>query len=200
MSHSPIGADSGPPKPAYREGWARVSDLIETGGSLSGRERNCCYLNLGGERRFADVSYASGLDFPDDARAVAVVDWDHDGDLDLWVTNRTAPRLRFLRNNGTPGHAGLSVRLQGIRGNRDAIGARLELRGAGGPAGSIYRSVQAGNGYLAQSSKWVHFGTAGEKQWHRALPEARWRASVDTRERRSAKRSATPRGRSTSSM
>ena len=139
-----------------------MSDLIETGGSLSGRERNCCYLNLGGPGRFADVSYASGLDFPDDARAVAAVDWDHDGDLDLWVTNRTAPRLRFLRNNGTPGHAGLAVRLQGARGNRDAIGARLELRGAGKSDGSIYRSVQAGTGYLAQSSKWVHFGTAGE--------------------------------------
>ena len=104
------------------------------------------------------MSYASGFDFPDDARAVASVDWDHDGDLDLWVTNRTAPRLRFLRNNGSPGQRGLLVRLQGTSGNRDAIGARLELSESGGDARPLVRFVTAGSGYLAQSSKWVHFG------------------------------------------
>ena len=158
MSHSPLQIAGKPVDPRYRDGWSRITDLIETGGSWSGRERNCCYLNLGGDLPFADVSYASGFDFPDDARAVASVDWDHDGDLDLWVTNRTAPRLRFLRNNGSPGQRGLLVRLQGTSGNRDAIGARLELCESDGDVRPLVRFVTAGSGYLAQSSKWVHFG------------------------------------------
>ena len=158
MSHSPLKIAGKPVDPRYRDGWSRITDLIETGGSWSGRERNCCFLNLGGDLPFADVSYASGFDFPDDARAVASVDWDHDGDLDLWVTNRTAPRLRFLRNNGSPGQRGLLVRLQGTSGNRDAIGARLELSADNGDARRLVRFVTAGSGYLSQSSKWVHFG------------------------------------------
>ena len=35
---------------------------------------------------------------PTTARAVAAADWDFDGDLDLWLTARTAPRLRFMQN------------------------------------------------------------------------------------------------------
>ncbi|MFP6768670.1 MAG: tetratricopeptide repeat protein [Planctomycetaceae bacterium] len=164
MSHSPTAVNQGPPDPRYGDGWSRMTDLIETGGSWSGRERNCCYLNIGGDRAFADVSYASGLDFPDDARAVAVVDWDHDGDLDLWITNRTAPRLRFLRNNGSTGQHGLAVRLQATRGNRDAIGARLVLSTVGETSPALTRSLQAGSGYLAQSSKWVHFGVGASRR------------------------------------
>jgi len=101
------------------------------------------------------VSYASGFDFPDDARAVASVDWDHDGDLDLWITNRTAPRLRYLANNGTPGHRSIQFRLEGRTGNRDAIGARLVLELGDR---TLVKGVCAGSGYLSQSSRTVHFG------------------------------------------
>ena len=34
----------------------------------------------------------------------SLVDIDEDGDLDLWTTNRTAPRLRFLRNDYPRSH------------------------------------------------------------------------------------------------
>ena len=88
--------------------------MIETGGSWSGRERNCCFLNTGGAR-FADVSAVTGLDFLDDGRAVAVVDWDHDGDLDLWLGNRTAPRIRFMRNNIDHENRFLKIQLIGRR-------------------------------------------------------------------------------------
>ncbi|NIP94492.1 MAG: hypothetical protein GWO24_14035, partial [Akkermansiaceae bacterium] len=72
---------------------------IGEGRSFSGHEKNCCFLNTGGGR-FADVSAAVGLAFDDDGRAVSVCDWDFDGRQDLWVTNRTAPRVRLLRNAG----------------------------------------------------------------------------------------------------
>ncbi|UCE01516.1 MAG: hypothetical protein JSW67_09500 [Candidatus Latescibacterota bacterium] len=93
--------------------------------------------------RFADVSAASGLDFNDDARAIASVDWDSDGDLDLWISNRTGPRVRFVRNaNRTRNHF-LALRLVGSQSNRDAIGARLELH-LGNGKGVQLRSLRAG--------------------------------------------------------
>ena len=54
--------------------------------------------------RFANVSAVSGIDFPEDGRALCLVDWDHDGDLDFWLSNRTAPQLRFLRNDNAGGN------------------------------------------------------------------------------------------------
>lgn len=86
--------------------------MIVRGRSFSGRERNCMFLNTG-DTRFADVSAATGLDLMDDGRAVALVDWDHDGDLDIWIANRNAPRVRFMRNDVASGNHFLAVRLQG---------------------------------------------------------------------------------------
>lgn len=142
----------------YEGGWEAIYNLIDEGKSWSGNERNCAFLNTRGGR-FADVSAASGLDFEDDGRAVAVADWDFDGRLDFWVTNRTAPRLRLLHNNAAAETAGASFvafKLQGTSCNRDAIGARLELEC--GDGSRQIRTLHAGDGYLAQSSKWVHFG------------------------------------------
>jgi tetratricopeptide (TPR) repeat protein len=41
--------------------------------------------------------------------------------------------------------------------NRDAVGARLELK-LGDGSGSRFRTLRAGEGYLGQSTKWMHFG------------------------------------------
>ena len=147
---------------AYRNAEDRLDDLVLAGFSFSGHERNCLYLNTR-DGRFADISAPSGLDFADDARALARVDWDHDGDLDLWVLNRSGPRVRMLRNETPSGHHFLALRLQGTHGNRDAIGGRVELVLAE-PAEEkeekkkLIETVRAGEGFLGQSSKWVHFG------------------------------------------
>ncbi len=158
-----------------------LSQMMKQGRSWSGRERNCCFLNTGAER-FADISATSGLDFPDDARAVAVVDWDHDGDLDLWISNRGAPRLRFMRSetrSAAPAPAGtrfLAGRLvgDGTSTNRDAIGARVDVytdgTGARGPKSA--RTLRAGEGFLSQSSKWLHFGLGTAERIERVV--VRW--------------------------
>jgi alkyl hydroperoxide reductase subunit AhpC len=126
---------------------------MNEGASWSGHERNCCFANLGGES-FADVSFASGLDFLDDGRAVASVDWDGDGDLDLWLKNRTGPQLRFMRNDHGGGHF-IVLQLEGSRANRDAVGARVTVHA---DRKSFTREVAAGGGYLSQSSRRLHFG------------------------------------------
>jgi len=144
-------------------GTGQLTTMVSRGRSFSGRERNCAFLNLGARTRdgapprFADISAGSGLDFADDGRAIAVADWDHDGDLDLWVSNRNGPRLRLMRNETPPGRHFLALRLRGDgeSTNRDAIGARVEITT---PAGKSIRTLRAGEGYLAQSSKWLHVG------------------------------------------
>jgi tetratricopeptide (TPR) repeat protein/thiol-disulfide isomerase/thioredoxin len=146
----------------YKQGWKTLNRLLHEDRSFSGNERNSAFLNLGGSR-FADLSAASGFGFFDDARAVATFDWDFDGDLDFWIANRTAPRIRFLKNNNDGDHHYLSLRLigNGEGTNIDGIGARVKvlLKGAsGGPSKKLIKTLYAGNGFLSQSSKWLHFG------------------------------------------
>lgn len=135
--------------------------MMKRGRSWSGRERHCAYLNLGAQdgtlSRFANVSALSGMDFPEDGRALCLTDWDHDGDLDFWISNRTAPQLRFLQNQTTGNHF-VAVKLRGKSGNGDAIGARVEVRVEAGDSKPLLKTVRAGEGYLAQSSKWLVFG------------------------------------------
>ncbi len=127
--------------------------MVRGGASWSGRERNCAFLNLDGHR-FANISGISGLDWLDDGRSLAACDWDQDGDLDLWFKNRTGPQLRFMENTGTSGNF-ISLRLVGSDCNTDALGARVEVWASGR---RLVQTVQAGSGYLAQSSTSLHFG------------------------------------------
>ena len=145
---------------------ATLLKFIRQGHSFSGREPHCVFLNTH-ENRFADVSSACGLDLADDGRAVAQVDWDTDGDLDFWIINRNGPQLRFMQNQVPTASQFVAFKLQGTRCNRDGIGARVELFLRDEP--SIVRTLRAGDGYLAQSSKWLHFGLAGAAEIEKAI-------------------------------
>lgn len=150
--------------------------MLTRGRPFSGEERNCCFLNLGSSKgslqRFADVSAVSGLDFIEDGRAVVATDWDQDGDLDLWQTNREGPRLRFVKNQlgESQRRQWVAFELIGTAGNRDAIGAVLEVRIGDR---KITRSLTAGDGFMSQSGKRVHFGL-GETGKVPFSVEVRW--------------------------
>ncbi|HUF63133.1 MAG TPA: tetratricopeptide repeat protein [Verrucomicrobiales bacterium] len=149
------------PQQQYLDAWLELATRIRHGNSFSGREANCAFLNTG-TPRFAEASAVTGFDFPDDARGLALTDWDGDGDLDAWVTNRTAPRVRYLRNNtDSKGHVGFLLRGDPTQKSpRDAIGARVQLalRDASGKTTTLHRTLYAGHGFLSQSSKRIHFG------------------------------------------
>ena len=169
MSHggSPVSIASNGSSAA--EGGAPVGStlhaMVRQGRSFSGHERNCCFLNMG-DRRFADISAVSGVDFPDDGRAVALCDWDCDGDLDMWIANRNGPQVRFLRNDLATENHFVALRLEGKSCNRDAIGARVEILlkqdGNVGAEKKLIKTLRAGEGFLAQSSKWLHFGLGSD--------------------------------------
>lgn len=135
---------------------ATFGDMMLRGRSYSGRERNCVFLNT--KERFANISASSGIDLPDDGRALIATDWDHDGDLDVFISNRNAPRVRFFRNEVPSDHHHLSLSLEGTAPgtNRDAIGARVEVNLKEGLP--LIKTLRAGESFLSQSSKSLHFG------------------------------------------
>ena len=145
------------PQSIFNRALRDLDDRLKQGEPFSGHERKCLYLNTG-TQRWANVSHVSGFDTDDDGRALAATDWDGDGDVDVWMSNRTAPMVRFFRND-TPRAGGfLTLKLRQDTGNTGAIGARVEIRLKGKPSAPLIREVRAGDGFLAQSSLRLHFG------------------------------------------
>ena len=141
--------------------------LVRSGISIFGGQRNRCYLSIG-NLGFANFSSVAGLDFLEDARAVATTDWDSDGDVDVITTSRNGPQLRILSNQNLASNGFLHFRLVGTTSNRDAIGARVELYLSGRNA-PLVKFVTAGSGNLSQSSKRLFFGLGDGKEIEKAV-------------------------------
>ena len=159
MSQSPLGANvSDESVLKYKQGWRALNRLLHQDRSFSGRERNCAFINCEG-KGFADNSAISGFDFPDDARAVVATDWDFDGDLDIWISCRNAPRIRLLENRSVNKSDWLGIKLEGdgSQVNKDAIGAKVHVLTDQSDK-PIIRTVYAGDGFLSQSGTFLHFG------------------------------------------
>lgn len=145
------------PESQFRSALADLDQRLMRGEPFSGHERNCLFLNTGGAR-WATASHAGGFDADDDGRGVALTDWDGDGDLDVWTTNRTAPLARFFRNDTAARADSVSFSLRMETGNRQGIGARVEVVLVNAGAKPLVRELRAGEGFLSQSSARLHFG------------------------------------------
>jgi hypothetical protein len=89
---------------------------------------------------------ASGVVMYGEQRAAALADFNHDGRLDLAVTQNNGPTKLYANTRALPG---LRVILAGPPGNPDAVGAQMRIRYADGRLGPT-RAVQAGSGYWSQ--------------------------------------------------
>ena len=134
---------------AYENGWNAINQFIREGYSWNGGERNVFYKRADG--RYYDFSGVSGLNCALDSRAFAVTDFDGDGNLDLLLKSRLGPQLKAFANDCAGGRRAIAIRLIGVKSNRDAIGARVEVDG-------MVKFVHAGSGFLSQHTKVVHFG------------------------------------------
>lgn len=132
------------------------------------REEKTLYYNLG-DGTFADITNQSGPGTKERsvARGMAYGDLLNDGSVDIVINNlNSTPNL--LVNGGKKGNW-ITVKLVGTTSNRDAIGARVEVK-----AGTLDQiaEVRSGCCYLSQSDMRLHFGL-GSIQKVEAV-EVRW--------------------------
>jgi len=118
------------------------------------RQRPILYRNDHG--KFVDVSSMAGTAFAEHhaSRGAAFGDYDNDGGLEVAVNNQNeVPSL--LRQISKPAGHWVTLKLEGSRANRSAIGARVRLT-----AGALTQTaeVRSGGSYLSQSDLRLHFG------------------------------------------
>jgi hypothetical protein len=130
------------------DAWPDIGDM-----TWSGHQRKKLFRNAG-NGTFQEIGALAGVDNDLDGRGLGVADFDNDGRLDYFQTNRDQPSLLY-HNRTAPAGNWLELKLAGTKSNRDAIGARVTLR-AGGLR--LLREVNGGNGFESQSSTRLHFG------------------------------------------
>jgi len=160
------------PSAKYEQGWNAINELIRSDATWNGYERNVFYAN-NRDGTFSEVSGVTGLDFPDDSRAFALADLNHDGRLELILKNRNAPQLRVLRNAMEDIGNVVVFRLRGTKSNRDAIGASITVEAA---AHRQTKFLQAGSGFLSQHAKELFFGVGSTEGTVRGT--VRWPSGV----------------------
>jgi hypothetical protein len=121
-----------------------------------------------GDGTFIDRSGQTGIDPPPggieldqiagqsavkSARCASVLDANGDGQLDI-IVNNFNDRAHLMINRWPARHY-VAFRLEGTTSNRDAVGAVIRLKIG---SRTLINQVHAAGGYLAQSTKTVHFG------------------------------------------
>jgi hypothetical protein len=139
-------------------------DMIESySPAVKYREPLLLFHQEGGKLR--DVSVTSGPAFarPWSARGLAVGDFDNDGRLDVLIGNNGGPPA-LLRNRSGAGNHWLGLKLEGVKCNRDAIGARIRWS-ANGVVRSRVRN--AGGSYLSSHDprEVLGAGAASKIEW-----------------------------------
>jgi enediyne biosynthesis protein E4 len=92
------------------------------------RSPRVLFRNLGnGAFEELDTQAGEGITTPHSSRGCAFGDFDNDGDLDVLIVNMNEPPC-LLRNDVKPAQNWLKVKLEGVKSNRSAIGARVLAR------------------------------------------------------------------------
>jgi hypothetical protein len=133
------------------------------------REPRFLYHNLG-NGKFRDVSRTSGdgLSDPRSSRGLAIADLFNDGRIEA-VINNLSDFPMLLVNVAKNDNHWLTFHLVGTASNRDAIGARVTLRGTNR---LWVDEVRSGSSYNSSSDLRLHFGLGVET--HLKGIEVRW--------------------------
>jgi enediyne biosynthesis protein E4 len=126
---------------------------------------------------FKDLSEKVGgpLVDPTASRGAAFGDFDNDGDVDV-VINPVNDFPVLLRTDSAANNNWISVKLIGVKSNRDGVGARIKVEADGR---TRIDEVRSGGSYYSQNDMRVHFGLG--KAVKAQTIEAQWPSgAVDT--------------------
>ncbi len=115
-----------------------------------------------GDETFTNVSQEAGIaTLPIRVgRGAAFGDYDNDGDIDIFIVNNHAPPT-LLRNEGGNRSNWVYVKLVGAGANRDAIGAKIQVKTADQ---TQVREIYAGESYMSANSFVAEFGVGEATQ------------------------------------
>jgi hypothetical protein len=135
--------------------------------SLNESYRQLNQILLNEEGRFRDISGEAGdaLSVRESSRGAVIVDLEHDGDLDLAVSNQDARPTLLVNEPRAPRHWVL-VDLRQRRGARQLLGSRIEAIVAGRRQ---IREVSSGGSYASENDGRVHFGLGAAASLDRLL-------------------------------
>ena len=134
------------------------------------KDPNKLFLNLG-HNKFTDVSATSGVADVLSHRGAALLDVDHDGDVDIissvikmqWSDfGNLDQKLKLFRNDHKNNNQWIGFRLTGTGSiNSSALGASVTIQ-----AGGLLqiKEVDGGSGHGSQSSKTIYFGIGNNKR------------------------------------
>lgn len=157
------------------DGWKDI--FVARGHALSVRQpqvaveqHNAVLRNPGPAARWVALTGEAGFEAAPPARhrGCAFGDFDGDGRLDLVVTALDA-RAELWFNRSAPEHHWLDLRLEGVKSNRDGIGARVKVVTA---SGAQFAEKTTAVGYASSSSVPLHFGLGEDGVV--TLVEIRW--------------------------
>ena len=109
----------------------------------------------GADLKFSDQTSAWGLGRVTHSNGAAYADLDGDGDLDIVINNINEPAHVYRNEAQSRGGRSITIRLEGPRGNRQGIGAKVEVT-AGPRTG--YLEMSPVRGYLSSVEPILVFG------------------------------------------
>jgi hypothetical protein len=112
-------------------------------------------------KKFVDVSLASGKPFAERwvGRGLATGDLNNDGKVDVVVASNDGPAWILLNETSGANHW-IALDLEGVKSNRDAIGANIKVVTE---SGAQFATVTTGGSYQSSSDRRVHFGLGPDK-------------------------------------
>jgi hypothetical protein len=104
-------------------------------------------------------SAGEGIATPHSSRGCAFGDFDNDGDMDVLIINLNEPPS-LLRNDQEPKQHWIKVKLEGVKSNRSAIGARVLVHYGGKTQA---QAVVSQSSYYSCNDPRLHFGLGATK-------------------------------------
>lgn len=149
---------------------AHVNDTVEKFEATTYKLANSVFAGAG-DGTFRDVSGEAGVEFQAARahRGAALADFNNDGKIDA-IVSAIGERAELWENVSPGDNSWLIVKLQGVRSNRDGIGARIRI-------GTQSNQMTTSVGYASSSHFGVHFGLGSAKIAERV--EIRWPSGIE---------------------